>query len=54
VNFKLCLRTNVWVAVAQALVAAPAITVEADRLLSLDLSNLGDGTTVASYQEEPL
>jgi hypothetical protein len=42
VDFKLCLRTNVWVAAAQALVAA--ITGEANRLLSLDLSSLGDGS----------
>jgi hypothetical protein len=40
--FKLCLRSNVWVAAAQALVAA--ITDEANRLLSLDLSSLGDGS----------
>jgi hypothetical protein len=39
---NLCLRTNVWVAAAQALVAA--ITGEANRLLSLDLSSLGDGS----------
>jgi hypothetical protein len=37
---NLCLRTNVWVAATQALVAA--ITGEANRLLSLDLSSLGD------------
>jgi hypothetical protein len=42
VDFKLCLRTNVWVSAAQALVAA--ITGEANRLLSLDLSSLGDGS----------
>jgi hypothetical protein len=36
-----CLRTNVWFAAGQALVAAR--TGEADRLLSLDLSSLGDG-----------
>jgi hypothetical protein len=42
VDFKLCLRTNVWVAAAQALVAV--ITGEANRLLSLDLSSLGDGS----------
>jgi hypothetical protein len=42
VNFKLCLHNNVRVAAAQALVAA--ITGEANRLLSLDLSSLGDGS----------
>jgi hypothetical protein len=42
VDSKLCLRTNVWVATGQALVAA--ITGEADRLISLDLSSLGDGS----------
>jgi hypothetical protein len=41
-DFKLCLRTNVWVAAGQALLAA--ITGEADRLLSLDLSSLRDGS----------
>jgi hypothetical protein len=40
--FKLCLRTNVWVAADQALVAA--ITGEANRLLSLDLFMLEDGS----------
>jgi hypothetical protein len=50
VDFKLCLRTNVWVTTGQTLVAA--ITGEADRLLSLDLSSLGDG--IATYQEGPL
>jgi hypothetical protein len=35
-------RTNVWVVAGQALVAA--ITDEADRLLSLDLSSLRDGS----------
>jgi hypothetical protein len=40
VDLKLCLRTNVWVAAGQALVAA--ITSEANRLLSLDLSSLED------------
>jgi hypothetical protein len=40
VDFKLCLRTNVWVPACQALVAA--ITGEANRLLSLDLSSLED------------
>jgi hypothetical protein len=44
VDFKLCLRTNVWVAVGQALVAA--ITGEADRLLSLgDASQFKKGRT---------
>jgi hypothetical protein len=38
VDFKLCLRTNVWVAAGQALAAA--ITGEANRLLSVDLSSL--------------
>jgi hypothetical protein len=42
VDFTLCLRTNVWVAAAQVLVEA--ITSEAYRLLSLDLSSLGDGS----------
>jgi hypothetical protein len=44
VDFKLCLRTNVWFAAAQVLVEA--ITGEANRLLSLDLSvsSLGDGS----------
>jgi hypothetical protein len=42
VDFKLCLRTNVWIAAGQVLVAA--ITGEASRLLSLDLSSLGDGS----------
>jgi hypothetical protein len=40
VDFKL--RTYVWVAAGQALVAA--ITGEANRLLSLDLSSLEDGS----------
>jgi hypothetical protein len=39
-DFKLSLHTNVWVAAGQALVAA--LTGEADRLLSLDLSSLRD------------
>jgi hypothetical protein len=39
-DFKLCLHTNVWVAGGQALVVA--ITGEADRLLSHDLSSLRD------------
>jgi hypothetical protein len=42
VDFKLCLRTNVWVAAAQALVAA--ISDEANILLSLDLSSRKDGS----------
>jgi hypothetical protein len=42
VDFKLCLRTNVWAAAGQALVAA--ITGEADRLLNLELSSLADGS----------
>jgi hypothetical protein len=42
VDFKLCLCTNVWVAAGQAWVAA--ITGEANRLLSLDLSSLEDGS----------
>jgi hypothetical protein len=42
VDFKLCLHNNVWVAAAQELVAA--IYGEDDRLLSLDLSSLGDGS----------
>jgi hypothetical protein len=46
---NLCLRTNVWIAAAQALVAA--ITGEANRLLSLDLSSLGDGS---QFPEGPL
>jgi hypothetical protein len=41
VDFKLCLCTNVFVVAGHALVAA--IT-EADRLLTLDLSSLGDGS----------
>jgi hypothetical protein len=41
VDFKLCLRTNLWVAAAQALIMA--ITGEANRLLNLDLSSL-DGS----------
>jgi hypothetical protein len=36
------MRTNVWFAAGQALVAA--ITGEANRLLSLDLSSLVDGS----------
>jgi hypothetical protein len=44
VNFKLCLRTIVWVAAGQVLVAA--LTGENDRLLSLDLYILGDGSQV--------
>jgi hypothetical protein len=43
--FKLCLCTNVWVAAGQALVAA--ITGEANRILSLDLSNLRDSSQLA-------
>jgi hypothetical protein len=41
-TLKLCLRTNIWIYAGQALVAA--ITVEAKRLLSLDLSSLRDGS----------
>jgi hypothetical protein len=41
-DFKLCLRTNVWVVAGQALVAA--ITGEVNRLLSLDLFSLVDGS----------
>jgi hypothetical protein len=44
-DFKLCMRTNVWVVAGQELVAA--ITDEADRLLSLDL--LPEGATVINY-----
>jgi hypothetical protein len=63
VDIKLCLRTNVWVAAGQALVAA--ITGEDGRLLSLDLSSLeddlsgraaitnyGQGSTLARTQTE--
>jgi hypothetical protein len=42
VDFKLCLCTNVWVAAAQVLVEE--ITGEANRLLSLQLSGLDDGS----------
>jgi hypothetical protein len=43
VDFKQCLRTNIWV-VAAAQVLVEAITGEANRLLTLDLSSLGDGS----------
>jgi hypothetical protein len=42
VDCKLCLHTDVWVAAGKALVAA--ITGETNRLISLDLSSLGDGS----------
>jgi hypothetical protein len=42
VDFRLCLLTNIQVAAGQALVAA--ITGEANRLLSLDLFSLRDGS----------
>jgi hypothetical protein len=48
VDFKLCLCNNVWVAAGQALVAA--ITGEANRLLSLDLSSLEDGSQLPARE----
>jgi hypothetical protein len=47
VDFKLCLRTNAWVAAAQVLVEA--LTSEANRLLSLDLPSLEDGRQLPGW-----